>query len=56
MGKKRLKKLLQSFDDPETIAKLTPEVINGKTGIPLKVGKKIIKIAKTRKKSNNIES
>ena len=47
MGKKRLKKLLQSFDDPETIAKLTPEVINGETGIPLKVGKKIIKIAKT---------
>ena len=47
MGRKRLKKLLQSFDDPETIAKLTPEVINGETGIPLKVGKKIIKIAKT---------
>ena len=47
MGKKRLEKLLQSFDDPETIAKLTPELINGETGIPLKVGKEIIKIAKT---------
>ena len=47
MGKKRLEKLLQSFDDPETIAKLTPELINGETGISLKVGKEIIKIAKT---------
>ncbi|HJM12225.1 MAG TPA: excinuclease ABC subunit UvrC, partial [Candidatus Marinimicrobia bacterium] len=34
MGKKRLEKLLQSFDGPEAIAKLTPEVINGETGIP----------------------
>ena len=47
MGRKRLKKLLQSFDDPETIAKLTPEMINKETGIPLKVGIEIIKIAKT---------
>jgi len=47
MGKKRLEKLLQSFDGPEAIAKLTPEVINGETGIPLKVGKEIIKLAGT---------
>ena len=47
MGKKRLEKLLQSFDGPEAIAKLTPEVINGETGIPIKVGKEIIKLAET---------
>ena len=47
MGKKRLEKLLQSFDGPKAIAKLTPEVINGETGIPLKVGKEIIKLAET---------
>jgi len=46
MGKKRLKKLLQEFDGPEAIAKLTPEVINGETGIPLKIGKEIVKVAK----------
>ena len=47
MGKKRLEKLLQSFDGPEAIAKLTPEVINGETGIPLKLGIEIIKVAET---------
>ena len=46
MGKKRLKKLLQEFDGPEAIAKLTPEVINSETGIPLKIGKEIVKVAK----------
>ena len=45
MGKKRLEKLLQIFDGPEAIAKLTPEVINGETGIPLKLGKEIVKVA-----------
>ena len=45
MGKKRLEKLLQIFDGPEAIAKLTPEVINGETGIPLKIGKEIVKVA-----------
>ena len=47
MGKKRLEKLLQAFDGPTAIAKLTPEVINGQTGIPIKIGKEIIKIAKS---------
>jgi len=47
MGKKRLEKLLQSFDGPEAIAKLTPEVINRETGIPLKLGLEIIKLAQT---------
>jgi excinuclease ABC subunit C len=45
MGKKRLEKLLQIFDGLEAIAKLTPEVINGETGIPLKIGKEIVKVA-----------
>ena len=35
MGKKRLEKLLQTFDGPEAIAKLTPEVIQGETGWPV---------------------
>ena len=47
MGKKRLGKLLQAFDGPAAITQLTPEVINGETGIPVKVAKEIIKIAKS---------
>ena len=47
MGKKRLEKLLQTFDGPATIAKLTPEVINGETGIPLKIVSEIITKAKS---------
>ena len=47
MGKKRLEKLLQAFGGPTAIAKLTPEVINDQTGIPIKIGKEIIKIAKS---------
>ena len=47
MGKKRLEKLLQAFGGPTSIAKLTPEVINDQTGIPIKIGKEIIKIAKS---------
>jgi len=46
MGKKRLSKLLQNFDGPESISKLTPEVINGETMIPLKIAMEIIKVAK----------
>ena len=47
MGKKRLEKLLQAFGGPTSIAKLTAEVINDQTGIPIKIGKEIIKIAKS---------
>ena len=47
MGKKRLEKLLQACGGPTAIAKLTPEVINDQTGIPIKIGKEIIKIAKS---------
>ena len=47
LGKKRLDKLLQAFGGPTSIAKLTPEVINDQTGIPIKIGKEIIKIAKS---------
>ena len=46
IGKKRLNNLLTSFDDVKTISQLTPEVINGETGIPLKIAKKIILVAK----------
>ena len=46
IGKKRLNNLLTSFDDVKTISHLTPEVINGETGIPLKIAKKIIVVAK----------
>ena len=49
MGKKRLKNLLRSFDGPKAIAKLTPEVIHGETGIPVKVATEIIRIAKIKK-------
>ena len=47
MGKKRLEKLLQTFDGPKAIAKLTPEVIHGETGIPVKVATEIIKVARS---------
>ena len=46
IGKKRLNNLLTSFDDVKTISQLTPEVIHGETGIPLKIAKKIIVVAK----------
>jgi excinuclease ABC subunit C len=51
MGKKRLEKLLLTFDNLESIAKLTPEVINGETGIPLKVSEEIQKVASAFLKS-----
>ena len=47
LGKKRLKILLQNFNGPKEISKLTPELIKGKTGIPIEIVKKIIKISKT---------
>ena len=47
MGKKRQEKLLIAFDGPEQISKLTPEVINAETAIPLKIVKEVIKLAKT---------
>jgi len=50
MGKKRLSKLLQQFDGARAIAKLTPKVINRKTGIPIKIGQEVVKVAKMLKK------
>ena len=47
IGKKRLEKLFQAFDGPAAITQLTPEVINGETGIPVKIAKEIIKVAKS---------
>ena len=47
VGKKRLEKLLQAFDGPTAIAEITPEVINGETGIPVKIAKRIIKVSKS---------
>ena len=47
VGKKRLEKLLQAFDGPAAITQLTPEIINGETGIPVKIAKEIIKVAKS---------
>lgn len=47
LGKKRLKILLQNFNGPKEISKLTPELIKGKTGIPIEIVKEIIKISKT---------
>ena len=47
MGSTRVARLLESFDGPEAIARLTPEVIQGETGIPIRIGTKIIKIAKS---------
>ena len=47
MGKKRQEKLLIAFDGPEQISKLTPEVINAETAIPIKIVKEVIKLAKT---------
>ena len=47
LGKKRLKVLLQNFNGPREISKLTPELIKGKTGIPIESVKEIIKISKT---------
>ena len=47
MGSRRVARLLEAFDGPEAITRLTPEIIQGETGIPTKIGIKIIKIAKS---------
>ena len=46
LGKKRMVKLLQTFNGPKEIAGLTPEVISAETKIPIKIAKEIIKVAK----------
>ncbi|MEC9050392.1 MAG: excinuclease ABC subunit C, partial [Candidatus Neomarinimicrobiota bacterium] len=53
MGNKRLEKLLLTFDNLKSIAKLTPKVINGETGIPVKVCVEIQKVAYAFLKSRN---
>ena len=53
MGNKRLAKLLLTFDNLKSIAKLTPKVINGETGIPVKVCEEIQKVAYALLKSRN---
>ena len=51
MGDKRLKKLLVSFNGIDTISNLTPQIINGETGIPLSVAKNVISLANKLNKS-----
>ena len=46
LGKKRMVRLLQTFNGPKEIARLTPEVISAETKIPIKIAKEIIKVAK----------
>ncbi len=46
LGAKRSAMLLQSFSGPKQIAKQTPEEIRAKTGIPMKIVKEIIQVAK----------
>ena len=53
MGNKRLEKLLLTFDNLKSIAKLTPKVINGETGIPVKVCEEIQIVAYAFLKSRN---
>jgi len=48
MGKKRLKILFRFFNGPKEISKLTPEVINNKTGIPIEIAKEVINISKIK--------
>ena len=49
MGLKRVNKLLTIFESVDSIAKLTPEAVNGETGIPLSIAKHIVTIAKRTK-------
>ena len=51
MGKKRVNTLLRTFENVNTISKLTAEVLNGETGIPLKISQEIILMAKKIYKS-----
>ncbi len=46
MGKKRVSTLLRSFENIKIISQLTAEVLNGETGIPLKVSDEVIMMAK----------
>ena len=46
MGKKRVSTLLRSFENIKIISQLTAEVLNGETGIPLKVSDEVILMAK----------
>ncbi len=47
MGKKRVYTLLRAFENIKTISQLTAEVLNGETGIPLKISYEIILMAKS---------
>ena len=47
MGKKRVNTLLCTFENIKTISQLTAEVLNGETGIPLKISDEIILMAKS---------
>ena len=47
LGKKRLERLFQAFDGPKEIAKLSTDIISKETGIPQKIAKEIIEIAKS---------
>ena len=46
MGKKRVNILLRSFENIKIISQLTAEVLNGETGIPLKISDEVILMAK----------
>ena len=46
MGVKRVNTLLTSFDSIDVISNLSPESINGETGIPLSIAKNVVLIAK----------
>ena len=50
-GNKRLIMLFKAFSGPKQIAKQTPKVIMEETGIPMKIVKEIIKVAKKYKSS-----
>ena len=46
MGKKRLETLLTSFESVPILANVSPEQIQGETGIPMKICESIHKMAK----------
>ena len=46
MGLKRINTLLTNFESIDVISKLSPESINGETGIPLSIAKNIVSLAK----------
>ena len=46
MGTKRINTLLTKFESVEAIAELSPESINGETGIPISIAKNIVLVAK----------